>query len=101
MATRNIKQISARSDMKPFAIGDVFIGATLLNDPEDDHAGDGRIVQYDSDLQRKGELWIDQTERLIMGLRFAPNGVLWAFEGHNLIKVSPAYGPQMRKLFSR
>jgi hypothetical protein len=83
------KHISGRSDMKPFATGDMLVAATLLNDPEDDHAGDGRIIQFDGNLQRKGELWIDETERLIMGLRFDPRGVLWGFEGHNIIKVSP------------
>ena len=77
------------SDIKPFEKGDVLVGATLLNDPDDDHAGDGRIIQYDNDLNKKGELWIDETEHMIMGLKFDPDGTLWAFEGHNTIKVSP------------
>ena len=62
----------------------------MLNDPDDDHAGDGRIVQYDNQLRKKGELWIEETEHLIMGLKFDREGTLWAFEGHNIIKVSCA-----------
>ena len=27
--------------MQPFEKGDVFVGVTLLNNPDDDHAGDG------------------------------------------------------------
>jgi len=75
--------------MKPFEKGDVLIGATLLNDPDDDHAGDGRIIQYDNNLNQKGELWIEETKHLIMGLKFDIDGTLWAFEHHNVIRVSP------------
>lgn len=78
------------SDMQAFEKGDVLVGATLLNNPDDDHAGDGRIIQYDNDLNKKGELWIDETEHLIMGLKFDLDGTLWAFEEHNTIKVSPS-----------
>jgi len=77
------------SDMKPFEKGDVLVGATLLNDPDDDHAGDGRIIQYDNNLNQKGELWIEETKHLIMGLKFDPDGTLWAFEHHSVIRVSP------------
>jgi len=78
------------SDIKPFEKGDVLVGATVLNNPDDDHAGDGRIIQYDNSLNKKGELWIEETEHLIMGLKFDTDGTLWAFEGHNTIRVSPA-----------
>ncbi len=78
------------SDTKPFEKGDVLVGATLLNNPNDDHAGDGRIIQYDNSLSPKGELWIEQTQHLIAGLKFDQDGTLWAFEDHNVIKVSPA-----------
>lgn len=78
------------SDIRPFQSGDVFVGATLLNDPEDDHAGDGRIIQYDSNLNKKGELWIEGTRHLVTGLKFSDDGTLWAFEDHNIITVSPA-----------
>ena len=77
------------SDIKPFEKGDVLVGATVLNNADDDHAGDGRIIQYDNGLNQKGELWIEETEHLIMGLKFDTDGTLWAFEGHNSIKVSP------------
>ena len=40
--------------LKPFTSGDIFAGATLLNNPNDDHAGDGRIIQFDTDLNEKG-----------------------------------------------
>ena len=43
----------SKSDMKAFEKGDILVGATLLNNPEDDHAGPGRIIQYDSDLNLK------------------------------------------------
>ena len=33
--------MSRESTIQPFSAGDVFAGATLLNDPEDDHAGPG------------------------------------------------------------
>ena len=41
------------STLKPFAPGDVFVGATLLNNPADDHAGAGRILQFDADLNER------------------------------------------------
>ena len=42
------------STMQPFAKSDVFVGATLLNNPQDDHDGLGRIIQYDAELIEKG-----------------------------------------------
>ena len=45
------------SNLKPFAAGDIFAGATLLNNPNDDHGGDGSIIQFDTDLNEKGILW--------------------------------------------
>ena len=78
------------SDMQPFEKGDVLVGATILNHADDDHAGDGRIIQYDNNLNKKGELWIEETNHLIMGLKFDADGTLWAFEDHKTIKVSPA-----------
>ena len=66
------------STLKPFARGDVLVGATLLNNPADDHAGLGRILQFDADLNEKGVLWVQGTTHLIYGLTFAPDGVLWA-----------------------
>ena len=70
----------AESTLQPFARGDVFIGATLLNDPDDDHAGRGRILQFDADLNLRGVLWIEDTSHLVGGLTFAPDNTLWAFD---------------------
>ena len=71
------------STMQPFAKGDIFAGATLLNRKDDDHAGDGRIIQYDSNLKEKGVLWTEGTTHLIGGLSFAPDGTLWAFDSNS------------------
>ncbi len=68
------------STIQPFATGDVFVGATLLNNPDDDHAGIGRILQYDADLNEKGVLWVQGTTHLVYGLTFGPDGTLWAFD---------------------
>jgi len=77
--------------MKPFAKGDIFLGCTYLNDEIDDHKGDGRILQYDKELNQKGVLWTKGTEHLVIGLTFDPNGTLWGFDMHNhvVIRVSP------------
>lgn len=66
----------AESTLQPFARGDVFIGATQLNDPDDDHAGRGRILQFDADLKLRGVLWIEDTTHLVGGLTFAPDNTL-------------------------
>lgn len=71
------------STMKPFAKGDIFASATLLNNKEDDHAGDGRIIQYDSNLQEKGVLWTEGTTHLVGGLAFGPDGTLWGFDSNS------------------
>lgn len=68
------------STLQPFAPGDVFVGATLLDSPTDDHAGRGRILQFDADLKEKGVLWVEGTTHLVYGLAFAPDGVLWAHD---------------------
>lgn len=60
--------------------GDVFVAATELNNPDDDHAGRGRLLQYDAALNLRGTLYIEQTTHLLGGLKFDPNGVLWAFD---------------------
>ena len=68
--------------MQPFEKGDVIVACTVLNNPDDDHAGDGRLLQYDADLNEKGVLWVPQTTHLINGLKFGPDGTLWAFDQH-------------------
>jgi hypothetical protein len=79
------------STLQPFAIGDVFVGATFLNDPDDDHAGRGRILQFDADLNPRGVLWVEGTTHLVYGLTFAPTGELWAFDPWSwlVINVGP------------
>jgi hypothetical protein len=75
------------STMKPFAKGDIFAGCTLLNNKEDDHAGDGRIIQYDSELNEKGILYTEGTTHLVGGLAFAPDGTLWGFDSNSFTVI--------------
>jgi hypothetical protein len=87
------------STLQPFASGDVFVGATLLNSATDDHAGLGRILQFDADLNEKGVLWVDGTTHLVYGLTFAPDGTLWAQDpwAWTTVRVEPS-GRQMPNL---
>ncbi len=64
---------------KPFIRGDIFVAATIMDHPTDDHMGTGRIYQYDADLNLKGEVFTKGTDHKIGGLAFAPDGTLWAF----------------------
>jgi hypothetical protein len=83
--------MTKESTIQPFAKGDILVGATVLNDADDDHKGDGRIIQYDSDLNEKGVLWVDGTTHLVGGLNFSPdNKTLWAFDTHSyaVVKVN-------------
>jgi hypothetical protein len=69
------------STLKPFAPGDIFLGCTyLMNVPGDDHAGEGRILQFDRNMVPKGTLYTAGTTHLVVNLRFGPDGVLWAFD---------------------
>lgn len=81
----------AESTLQLFEKGDVFLGATVLNNPDDDHAGRGRILQLDQDLNLKGVLWIDDTTHLVGGLNFAPDNTLWAFDSFawKVVRVKP------------
>ncbi len=63
---------------RPFAQGDVIVAATVMNNPDDDHAGAGRLIQYDADLNFKGELWLKGTGHKVGGLTFGPDKTLWA-----------------------
>ena len=87
------------STLKAFAPGDVFVGATLLNSATDDHAGLGRILQFDADLNEKGILWVDGTTHLVYGLTFAPDGTLWAQDpwAWTTVRVAPS-GHQLPNL---
>jgi hypothetical protein len=82
--------VTKTSTMKPFAPGDVFLGCTyLMNVPGDDHAGEGRILQFDRNLVPKGTLYTTDTTHLVVNLRVAPDGVLWAFDpfAHAVVRV--------------
>jgi len=72
----------------PWQQGDVFVGATLLDDPTDDHAGKGRILQLDAALRPKGELRLAETTHLVGGLKFDPQGVLWAFDSQGFVVLN-------------
>jgi len=67
------------STFKPFERGDIFVAATIMDHPADDHMGTGRIFQYDAELNLKGILYTQGTTHKIGGLNFAPDGTLWAF----------------------
>lgn len=67
------------STIQPFAPGDVLVAATIMDNPTDDHGGTGRIIQYDQNLQPKGELYLKGTRHKVGGLAFAPDKTLWAF----------------------
>lgn len=75
-----------------FKPGDVLVGCTRLDDPNDDHRGRGRILHYDSRLQLKREIWINDSTHLIQGLRFAPDRSLWAFDAFafKILRFSPS-----------
>lgn len=77
------------STMKAFAPGDIFLGCTYLCDPDDDHAGEGRILQFSRDLVPKGTLYTEGTTHLVVNLRFGPDGTLWSFDpfAHAVVRV--------------
>ncbi len=81
--------------MRAFRKGDVFAAATVMNVADDDHAGAGRILQYDADLNFIGELWLRGTTHKVGGLTFGPDGTLWA-----MAQLTPAIveiGPDGRQ----
>jgi hypothetical protein len=84
------------STATPFERGDVFIAATVMDNPDDDHGGTGRILQYDADLKLKGTLWVKGTQHKIGGLAVDTDGVLWGFA-----QLTPAvlqFTPDARQL---
>lgn len=74
-----------RSTLQPFAPGDIFVGSTVLEGKGDDHAGRGRILQFDAQLRRKGVLWLTETTHLVGGLEFDREGRLWAFDSQSFV----------------
>ena len=87
------------ANLQRFARGDVFVGATVLNNPDDDHAGRGRILQFDAELKPKGRLWVQGSTHLVSGLSFGPDGVLWAFDAWAWLAIRVA--PDGRQLRNR
>lgn len=87
--------MSRESTMKPFAAGDIFLACTHLNDPDDDHAGEGRIQQYARDMSLKGELWTEGGNHFVGGLEFDRNGLLWAFNDLCVLHVDSKTGRQL------
>lgn len=77
---QGVFRVTKVSTMKPFAAGDIFLGCTYLTHPTDDHAGEGRILQFDRNMVPKGTLYTEGTTHLVVNLSFAPDGVLWAFD---------------------
>jgi hypothetical protein len=79
------------STMKPFEVGDIFLGCTYLNNPDDDHMGDGRILQFDKHCRPKGTLYTEGTRYFIVGCKIGPDGTLWGFDAHDhiAVQVSP------------
>jgi hypothetical protein len=78
------------STMKPFAAGDIFLGCTYLNSTADDHAGEGRILQFDRNMVPKGTLYTEGTTNLVVNLSVGPDGTLWGFDpfAHAVVRVS-------------
>ena len=87
--------MSKDDTLQPFTRGDIFLGLTELDDPSDDHAGRGRILQYDSQMRLKGTLWTRGGSHLVGGLAFDRNGLLWAFNDLSVIHVDPRTGRQL------
>lgn len=84
------------STLKPFAPGDIFLGCTYLNNRDDDHMGEGRILQFDRNWVMKGTWYTPGTRYFIVGCRFAPDGTLWGFDCHDHIAVRAT--PDAREL---
>jgi hypothetical protein len=75
------------STLKPFERGDLFLGCTYLNNPADDHMGEGRILQFDRNWVMKGTWYTTGTRYFIVGCKVGPDGTLWGFDCHDHITV--------------
>jgi hypothetical protein len=80
----------------PFAAGDIVVGCTLLDDPQDDHRGRGRILHYDAALRLRQTLRLADTTHIVQGLRFAPDGALWAFD--TFARIVARFGRDARRM---
>ena len=76
------------SSFQPWTRGDVFVAVTDLDDPQDDHAGRGRIVQYGAGFAKKGEIALAETGHLVGGLKFDRDGTLWAFDSQDFVVLN-------------
>ncbi|MBM4234460.1 MAG: hypothetical protein FJ160_09795 [Gammaproteobacteria bacterium] len=76
------------STLQPFVSGDLLVAATLLDNPQDDHAGRGRILQFGADLKLKSDIFLSDTTHLVGGLKFDPRGVLWAFDSQDFVVLN-------------
>lgn len=87
-----VRAAERKSTATPWAKGDIVVAATIMDDPTDDHAGTGRLLQYDADLNLKGALYITQTRHKLSGLTFAPDGTLFGFAplNHAVIEIDPS-----------
>lgn len=81
---------TSHAQAPPFARGDVAVGCTLLNNPNDDHAGRGRILHFDGELKLKNTIWLDDTTHIVQGTRFGPDGTLWAFDtfAYKIVRIA-------------
>jgi len=88
------------STATPFKKGDIIVAATVMDNPDDDHAGTGRLLQFDENLNLKGALWIKSTNHKLSGLTFGPDKILYGFAplNHSVIEVGP--DAKERPLFS-
>lgn len=88
--------------VKPFAKGDILVAATIMDNPTDDHGGTGRLIQYDENLQRKGELFLRGTRHKVGGLTFAPDRTLWAFSQLTpvVVEIAPTGIQKPLRVFS-
>ncbi len=92
------------STAQTFAKGDILVAATVMDDPDDDHKGTGRILQFDANLQFKGTLWISETTHKIGGLVFGPDRTLWGSApiSWQVVEIGPdAKQKPMRKFADR
>jgi len=90
------------STVKPFAKGDILVAATIMDNPDDDHGGTGRLIQYDENLQPKGELFLAGTRHKVGGLTFAPDRTLWAFSQLTpaVVEIAPTGVQKPVRVFS-
>lgn len=80
------------STATPFKKGDIIVAATIMDNPDDDHAGTGRLLQYDADLNLKGTIWVTSSSHKLSGLTFGPDKTLYGFAplSHAVVEIDPS-----------